>query len=304
ERTDLSPSVRGSIVHRVLERLVTESLADGSTPRTGEAWTTEHRDRAAVLLSEECSHAEARGEAAHPRFWPTIRSRLAAELDDFLVLDSSFRARFGSRPITAEHRFGGGDALMVTLADGRVLRFRGSVDRVDEVADGGLVVVDAKTGKPDRYRTIPEDHFPDGSFLQLPIYALAVAAKDREVTHATYAFVGGVPESHRHLGYDVDDEVMAAFRRVLASVVRGIEGGAFPHHPPESDRPEAHRCPHCSPDGLDARRVRAARDRKAGDPVLALHADHLVTDFMAEPTDEDPTIVLEVDADDRPEGDR
>ena len=304
ERTDLSPSVRGSIVHRVLERLVAESLADGSTPRTGEAWTTVHRDRAAVLLSEECSHAEARGEAAHPRFWPTIRSRLAAELDDFLVLDSSFRARFGSRPIAAEHRFGGGDALMVTLADGRVLRFRGSVDRVDEVADGGLVVVDAKTGKPDRYRTIPEDHFPDGSFLQLPIYALAVATKDREVTHATYAFVGGVPESHRHLGYDVDDEVVAAFRRVLASVVRGIEGGAFPHHPPESDRPEAHWCPHCSPDGLDARRVRAARNRKEGDPVLALHADHLVTDFMAEPTDEDPTIVVEVDADDRPEGDR
>ena len=193
---------------------------------------------------------------------------------------------------------------MVTLANGRVLRFRGSVDRVDEVADGGLVVVDAKTGKPDRYRTIPEDHFPDGSFLQLPIYALAVATKNREVTHATYAFVGGVPESHRHLGYDVDDEVVAAFRRVLASVVRGIEGGAFPHHPPESDRPEAHWCPHCSPDGLDARRVRAARDRKAGDPVLALHADHLVTDFMAEPTDEDPTIVVEVDADDRPEGDR
>ncbi len=283
ERTDLAPLVRGTIVHRVLERLVVEGLEAGTLPGYGSPWTASHRNRATELLADECGHAEARGEAAHPRFWPTIRARLAAELDDFLVLDSAFRARFGSRPVAAERRFGDDDALEVTLADGRTLRFRGSVDRVDETADGGLVVVDAKTGKPDRYRAIPEDHFPEGSFLQLPIYALAVAAGEGTAVHATYAFVGGVADGDRHLGYDVDEETVAAFRRVLASAVRGIEGGAFPHHPPDSDRAEAHRCPHCTPDGLDARRVRAARARKADDPVLALHADHLATDFMAEP---------------------
>jgi len=285
ERTDLAPLVRGSIVHRALERLVVEGLETESLPGYGAPWTVGHRVRAAELLADECGHAEARGEAAHPRFWPTIQARLAAELDDFLILDSAFRARFGSRPVAAERRFGDDEALEVTLSDGRTLRFRGSVDRVDETADGSLVVVDAKTGKPDRYRAIPEDHFPEGSFLQLPIYALAVAAGEGTAMHATYAFIGGVADGDRHLGYDVADEVVGAFRRVLASVIRGIEGGAFPHHPPDSDRREAHRCPHCSPDGLDARRVRAARSRKADDSVLSLHADHLTSDFTADPGD-------------------
>ena len=281
ERTDLAPLVRGSIVHRVLERLVTEGLDDGSLPEAGDPWTSNQRTHAGMLLTEECDHAEARGEAAHPRFWPTIRSRLAVELDDFLVLDSAFRARLASRPIAAEQRFGGADALVVTLADGRSLRFRGSIDRVD-LTDDGLVVVDAKTGSPDRYKNISGDYFPGGSFLQLPIYALAAAMDGQTTRHATYAFLGEVADGERHLGYEINDEVTAAFQRVLASIVEGIEGGSFPHHPPENDRPEAHWCPHCSPDGLDARRIRAARARKTADPVLALHEDHLATDFFAE----------------------
>ena len=280
ERTGLSPLIRGSIVHRVLDRLVTDGLADGSLPGHGDPWTAAQRAHGAALLTEECDHAEARGEAAHPRFWPTIRDRLAADLDDFLVLDSAFRARFDSRPVAAEQRFGGPDALIVTLADGRTLRFRGSIDRVDLTADNHLVVVDAKTGRPDRYKDIPVDYFPGGSFLQLPIYALAAVTEGCTTRHATYAFLGEVADDSRHLGYEVDDEVVAAFQRVLSSIVRGIEGGAFPHHPPESDRPEAHRCLHCSPDGLDARRVRSARARKANHPVLALHEDHITTNFL------------------------
>ncbi|MEE2696882.1 MAG: PD-(D/E)XK nuclease family protein, partial [Actinomycetota bacterium] len=160
ERTDLAPLIRGSIVHRVLERLVTEGLHDGSLPGAGDPWTSNQRTHAGMLLTEECDHAEARGEAAHPRFWPTIRSRLAAELDDFLVSDSAFRARLASRPIAAEKRFGGADALVVALADGRSLRFRGSIDRVDLTTDDDLVVVDTKTGNPDRYKNISDDHFP------------------------------------------------------------------------------------------------------------------------------------------------
>ena len=83
---------------------------------------------------------------------------------------------------------------------------------------------------------------------------------------------------HRHLGYDVPPTVEALFLEVLESIVRGVEAGSFPHLPPDSDRPEAHRCPHCSPDGLDSRRIRAARTCKEGDPILALHTDHRTMD--------------------------
>ncbi len=68
ERTGLSPLIRGSIVHRVLDRLVTDGLANGSLPGHGDPWTAAQRAHAAELLNEECAHAEARGEAAHPRF--------------------------------------------------------------------------------------------------------------------------------------------------------------------------------------------------------------------------------------------
>ncbi len=281
ERTDLAPAVRGSIIHRVLDRLVSEGLEADTLPAPGAPWTTGDRTRAVDLLKEEFDHAGARGEAPHPRFRSTVHARLAADLDDFLVIDSDFRASLTSSPIAAERRFGGDNALIVTLTDGRPLRFRGAIDRVDVTADGDLVVVDAKTGKPESFKKIPGAHFPGGDHLQLPIYALAAADDERSTRHATYAFFGEVADSHRHLGYDIDADVLASFEQVLASIVHGIGAGSFPHHPPDSDRPETFRCPHCSPDGLDARRVRTARARKVGHPVLALHEDHITTDFLA-----------------------
>ena len=281
ERTDLAPAVRGSIIHRVLDRLVSEGLEADTLPAPGAPWTTGDRTRAVDLLKEEFDHAGARGEAPHPRFRSTVHARLAADLDDFLVIDSDFRASLTSSPIAAERRFGGDNALIVTLTDGRPLRFRGAIDRVDVTADGDLVVVDAKTGKPESFKKIPGAYFPGGDHLQLPIYALAAADDERSTRHATYAFFGEVADSHRHLGYDIDADVLASFEQVLASIVHGIGAGSFPHHPPDSDRPETFRCPHCSPDGLDARRVRTARARKVGHPVLALHEDHITTDFLA-----------------------
>ena len=281
ERTDLAPAVRGSIIHRVLDRLVSEGLEADTLPAPGAPWTTGDRTRAVDLLKEEFDHAGARGEAPHPRFRSTVHARLAADLDDFLVIDSDFRASLTSSPIAAEKRFGGDNALIVTLTDGRPLRFRGAIDRVDVTADGDLVVVDAKTGKPESFKKIPGAHFPGGDHLQLPIYALAAADDERSTRHATYAFFGEVADSHRHLGYDIDVDVLASFERVLASIVHGIDAGSFPHHPPDSDRPETFRCPHCSPDGLDARRVRTARARKVDHPALALHEDHITTDFLA-----------------------
>ena len=278
-RTDLAPLVRGSIIHRALDRLVVDEDADGTLPGHGEPWSTRQRARATGLLAEECDHAEGRGEAAHPRFWPSVRSQLSTDLEEFLVADSAFRARLGSRPVASEHHFGDAEALRIPLTDGRTLRFRGSIDRVDEAADGKLVVVDAKTGSPKRYEKLPTEFFPDGSYLQLPVYALAAATfHGRPARHATYAFAGDVKDGHRHLGYDVTLTVEALFLEVIESIVRGIEAGSFPHLPPDSDRPEGYRCPHCSPDGLDARRARTARARKEADPILALHTDHRTMD--------------------------
>lgn len=273
----LTALVRGNIIHRSLELLVAEGLRSHTLPGPGEAWTDADHQRLVQLMDEECERAEARGEAAHPLFWPVIRSRMAAELRGFLHLDSSARAAQKATPIAAEYRFGGPTALHLPLPDGRVLRFRGAIDRIDRQEDGNLVVLDVKSGKPDRYRSIGDDSpFPDGTRLQLPIYGLAASAAGTDSTSAVaFTFVGGNQSGDQRIGYELSPKVLEAFDAVLASIVAGIEAGAFPHNPPAPTRFSGFSCPHCMPDGLDARRLHAACERKADDPAMQLHRHHI-----------------------------
>ncbi len=282
----LSPLVRGTIIHRSLERLVVDGLAAGDLPVAGAPWEATHLDYLIGLLGEECDRAEARGEAAHPLFWPVIRRRIAAELADFLILDSAARAADGTRPVAAEYRFGGDTAPEIVLADGRTLRFRGAIDRVDQADDGRLVVIDAKTGRPDRFSKISGDRpFPQGTHLQLPIYGLAAAQLGHgPATEAWFAFVGAGGSHHRH-GYRFSPSISSTFSKLLESIVTGIESGVFPHHPPASTRFGSFHCPHCVPDGIDARRLHAACERKADDPAMAHHRNHLVEPVPGDPAD-------------------
>ena len=273
----LTALVRGNIIHRSLELLVAEGLRSHTLPGPGEAWTDADHQRLVHLMDEECERAEARGEAAHPLFWPVIRSRMAAELRGFLHLDSSARAAQKATPVAAEYRFGGPTALHLPLPDGRVLRFRGAIDRIDRQEDGNLVVLDVKSGKPDLYRSIGDDSpFPGGTRLQLPIYGLAASAAGTDSTSAVaFTFVGGTRSGDQRVGYELSPKVLEAFDAVLASIVAGIEAGAFPHNPPAPTRFSGFSCPHCMPDGLDARRLQAACERKADDPTMRLHRHHI-----------------------------
>ena len=273
----LTALVRGNIIHRSLELLVAEGLRSHTLPGPGEAWTDADHQRLVHLMDEECERAEARGEAAHPLFWPVIRSRMAAELRGFLHLDSSARAAQKATPVAAEYRFGGPTALHLPLPDGRVLRFRGAIDRIDRQEDGNLVVLDVKSGKPDLYRSIGDDSpFPGGTRLQLPIYGLAASAAGTDSTSAVaFTFVGGNRSGDQRIGYELSPKVLEAFDAVLASIVAGIEAGAFPHNPPAPTWFSGFSCPHCMPDGLDARRLHAACERKADDPTMRLHRHHI-----------------------------
>jgi len=277
----LTALVRGNIIHRSLELLVAEGLRSHTLPGPGEAWTDADHQRLVHLMDEECERAEARGEAAHPLFWPVIRSRMAAELRGFLHLDSSARAAQKATPVAAEYRFGGPTALHLPLPDGRVLRFRGAIDRIDRQEDGNLVVLDVKSGKPDLYRSIGDDSpFPGGTRLQLPIYGLAASAAGTDSTSAVaFTFVGGNRSGDQRIGYELSPKVLEAFDAVLASIVAGIEAGAFPHNPPAPTWFSGFSCPHCMPDGLDARRLHAACERKADDPAMRLHRHHIADPY-------------------------
>jgi hypothetical protein len=97
--------------------------------------------------------------------------------------------------------------------------------------------------------------------------------------------VGAERSGDHRIGYHLTSEVLDEFAAVLERIVTGIEAGAFPNHPPEPTRFGGFTCPHCSPDGLDTRRLQAACDRKASDAAMDLHLRH-VTEPVDDETEE------------------
>ena len=174
--------------------------------------------------------------------------------------------------------------MEVQLPDGRTLPVRGRIDRVDVAADGTIHVLDYKTGGYHQgYRDLlGDDPVGGGTKLQLPIYGLAgrVARGDAAApVHAEYWFVtskGGFARC----GYDITDEVLERTIEVLDVIVRGVDDGVFPPHPPELSTFFRIACQVCDPDGLGTAELRKQWDRKRHDPALREYAE------LAEPLEE------------------
>jgi RecB family exonuclease len=269
---------RGALVHLVLERFVADVLARPPDRRPGpdDPWGPDDRALIRRLAEEACQAFEARGATGRPVFWRRDKPQIFAQVERFLDDDEARRRATGTCPLAAEQAFGLGDddPVEILLHDGRPLRFRGSADRIDEAPDGGLLVLDYKTGKADDYRRLSPDN-PDerGTRLQLPVYAQAArAVTDRPdaPVRAEYWFVserGGFAR----IGYDVDDAVLDRVRTSLGTIVDGIERGAFPPHPDDQFRPWVV-CSYCDPDGLGVAELRRAWERKRDDPAVAAYA--------------------------------
>jgi ATP-dependent helicase/nuclease subunit B len=274
----MSAMDRGSLVHEVLERFVTSVLArpPDARPGPGDDWTAEDHALIRRIAEDVCDEFEARGATGRPVFWRRDRPQILALVDRFLDDDTARRRVDGTRALAAEHAFGLGDddAVEIRLHDGRVLRFRGSADRIDEGPDGGLVVLDYKTGRADDYRRLGPDNPDDrGTRLQLAVYAeaarAAVGRPDAPV-RSEYWFVSERGGFARH-GYQVDDAVLARVTGTLGTIVDGIERGAFPHHPDDQFRPWVV-CPYCDPDGMGVAELRRQWERKREDPAVAAYA--------------------------------
>jgi RecB family exonuclease len=260
----LRPLDKGTLVHTILERYV-RTLLEGE-PRS--------LDRLLAIAHQAFTEVEDRGLTGKPLFWRYERELLLRELRRFHDEDHL-------TPVAAELAFGFEDEPPVTvgLDDGRVLRFRGSADRVDRDGAGGLVVTDYKTGGLTDYEDLRKNMGTDpvdrGRKLQLPLYALAAgdrharadAGRDEPV-QSRYWFTS---ERGRFetIGYPVDERVLARLREVLTVVADGIAAGAFPARPGEVDRQSYRNCKWCDYDRLCQRDRGRQWDRKRDAPVLA-----------------------------------
>lgn len=263
---------KGSLVHDVLEGWLGEQL-QGSLPSPRERWSVAARARMHELAEHACEQAEQLGVTGHPLLWQRDRGRIVLDLERFVDHDDDRRAAGGFTPLAAEHPFGMSPSdsgpVAIDLGDGRTVRVRGRIDRIDRAGDGGLAVVDYKTGGTSRYRDLGEAQpLGDGSMLQLAIYALAVRAAHPEARRirSEYWFVSTRGE-FRQIGYELSDEVEARLQQALRVAADGIAAGHFPMRPPEPGWRTFTECRFCDPDDLgtsdryrDWERIRLAED--------------------------------------------
>lgn len=163
----LGPAERGQLLHEMMSRLWS-ALGDQATLKAADD------ERLAQMIDDAAAFAVSRVRADRPgrlegRFAELERERLARIAREWLEIERS-RAPFEVR--MREEK--------MTLSAGN-LQLAGRVDRVDRLLDGGLAVIDYKSG-PVSVSSWLGPRPDDG---QLPLYALA--AGDEEIRAVAFA---------------------------------------------------------------------------------------------------------------------
>lgn len=262
---------KGSLVHAVLEDLIRDEIEQRQPPRS-----------AASIADFHCLAFEARGLVGRALFWRLDRARLLADLGRFEREDGELRASLKSTPVAVEMSVEG---ATIDLADGRQVHFRGSADRVDRTDDGGLVVIDYKSGGTRKFKGLgPADPHRGGTCLQLAVYGQGARVhhgRPDTPVRALYWFVTTKGE-FQQIGYDVTDEVLARVAEALSVIVDGIGGGVFPARP-NPDPPYTYiDCHYCDPDGLGTGELRRGWERKSADAALADYVKLSEPDLLAD----------------------
>lgn len=232
---EVEPRTAGTVEHRILERFIAEQLQlpAGERIRPGQTWSAADHERIDAIATEVFAGAAAQGLTGHPVLWGVDAEAIRRDVHRVLDADDGYRLLHRAVPEAVEHSFGphSGNPVEIELADGRTLRFKGFIDRIDRTADGGAVVLDYKRAAPRAYAELDADPVKRGRLLQLPLYGQAAReALGVDDVHVGYWFV-----SHRgsfsQVGYQLDDARFARFREVVEALVAGIEAGDYPARP-------------------------------------------------------------------------
>ncbi len=228
--TDISARERGTLSHAVLERFLDGRISAGTVPEPGEPWGEDAVAEIAAIVLDEVDQRAALGLTGGRVRTELLRRRQLAEALHFLVTDDVHRQRSEATPVAVELDFGVEQPVArIDLGDGRILSFRGFIDRVDRLADGGVMVIDYKTGNPNNLRLPADDPLVGGRRLQLPLYASAAAAHlGAEGTPVGRYWFLSRSEPY---GVDLDDELTEALLEVLRTIADGVAGGVFPAQP-------------------------------------------------------------------------
>ncbi len=192
---------RGSLVHKVLEKLFLRLAAAGIAP--GPATV----ESVAVLLDAVCDEVLPRAAEQygfrHGPLWEHEQAELRAELQVYMAWECAPEQAGRYRPFRQELKFGLGPKSLRRVRlpglEGAEITLRGVIDRIDADAAGHLRVIDYKTGS----RRLTENDILSGRALQSALYAWAVEALMPDagvVVETCYRHTGKRCESGRLVG--------------------------------------------------------------------------------------------------------
>lgn len=233
ERIDeITARDRGTLMHRILERFISDALADGDVPGPEAPWSVERRAHLFSLLDQEVKLAETRGITGGQVKTKLLHRSLFNELLNFLDTDDRLRMERRSVPYAAEYSFGFADSpALEGLWAGRRMQLRGSVDRVDLTEDGGLLVIDYKGGSRRPFEGMDANPLDDGRRLQLPLYARAVAERlERPGERTGLYWLTKVDEIKEMV---LDENLESDLEEAVGAALDGIGDGVFPGIPGE-----------------------------------------------------------------------
>lgn len=273
----ISPLEKGSLIHRILERFISESPSYGRSSDNSQVPETGEREALLQIAEEEFDRAEDAGVTGKPLLWKLEKLNLREDLLGFLREDRDLREREGVLRSEVEARFGYGGATPEVPDPETGLRFRGSIDRLDVTrSPARALVIDYKTGSSSRYGGLNDDPIDGGKRLQLGVYSLAARhlAPETSQAKAAYWFVTERGKFEMFPGnfFEIDEEATGQrFREGVSTIVEGIQSGVFPANPGPVERFGPANCSYCDFNTLcPSRRVETWKT-KSLDPVVAVY---------------------------------
>ncbi len=229
----MAPDRRGTFIHAVLESYLNLRIRGNRPP--GEATL----DEAMAVATNDWQREE---PGATGRVWELEKTEIRRQLRRWLEKEKELEAD-GSSPSDAELSFGRRSATTteqylppfeITLEDSTVLQFAGFIDRVERRTDGGYIVLDYKTGSPNRYSKLKSDPVDRGRHMQLALYSQAVQRFKSPSTETTAGYWFVMDNRQRIVPDEADFDPAFAEERlhdVLESLKRTSEDGHFPPNP-------------------------------------------------------------------------
>jgi ATP-dependent helicase/DNAse subunit B len=264
------PGALGSLIHRILEQYARPQI--GRVPGSGPD-DPFGAERLAAVAAIEIAAFEAEGLAGPEAAWAVERTRLLRALRLYAEADRQWRQREGVVTTAVERQFGqdGSGTVTIAVPDRTPVAFRGTIDRVDQRADGSAVVTDYKTGRADHFRDIEADHFAGGRSVQLPLYAAAVGATSGQPVESAYWCVSE-REAFSRYGFTVDGAEVDALGQVVGVLTDAMASGQFPGNPGEEDTASGG-CSFCPYQAVCPQDRFRAWQRVRQDPALSAYTE-------------------------------